>query len=963
MNAATSLALPKRIARTAACVTFLLGATALAGWALDLKIFKSVFPGFTPMVPNAATGFVLGGFSLWLLITEPVPPLRKRLAQLCALIVAVAGALTLAETLFGWQLPLDQVLFPKAIHALGGMVPGRPAILVAIAFLSFAMALLLLDARLPDGSWLLDLIILIPVFAALLALIGYACNVPPFYGWRSLYPNTVMAFPTAVALTLLGTGLLCARQNRGLMQILTSSTTGGDVARWLLLAPVIIPLVTGLINAELESRVVARTMELENTANDLANEIVQRKRAQEKTAWLASFPEQNPNPVVEFDLGKGVVEYANASARDLFPELQSQGTRHPWLAGLQEIATGLLEKNAAQVSRREVFVGETCHAQTINPVPETGRVRVYSSEITERRRAEERVLANLARLELLHQITRAIAERQDLRSIFQIVIRRLEERLPIDFGCVCLYDGGGERLTVASIGNKSQPLGSALGLIEGMTVQIDENGLSNCVRGRFVYEPDASQLNFPFPRKLAEGGLRSLVIAPLLVESNVFGVLVAARREAQSFSSGDCEFLRQLSEHAALAANQAQLYSALQRAYDDLRQSQQAMMQQERLRALGEMASGIAHDINNALSPVALYAESLLEKEKNLSPQAREQLQIIERAVGDVAATVARMREFYRKREPQLTLAPVDLNQLVSQVLELTRARWGDMSQRGGLVIESVTELAPDLPNILGAESEIRDALTNIVFNAVDAMPTGGTLSIRTRSPQTSAGFSQMVQVEVADTGIGMDEETRKRCLEPFFTTKGERGTGLGLAMVYGAVQRHGGDIDIESAPNRGTTVGLSFPALTGTPATRRETAFQAPLARQRVLIVDDDLVLLKSLRDILEADGHFVAAANSGQEGLHFFAEARRMHQPFDIVITDLGMPQVDGRKVAAAVKGVSPATPVILLTGWGQRLIAEGDIPPHVDLVLSKPPKVRELRRAFVQCASVPSSAQINA
>src|ERR1051326_5622854 len=121
MNAATSLALPKRIARTAACVTFLLGATALAGWVLDLKIFKSVFPGFTPMVPTAATGFVLGGFSLWLLITEPVRPLRKQLAQLCALIVAVAGALTLAETLFGWQLPLDQVLFPKAIHALGGM--------------------------------------------------------------------------------------------------------------------------------------------------------------------------------------------------------------------------------------------------------------------------------------------------------------------------------------------------------------------------------------------------------------------------------------------------------------------------------------------------------------------------------------------------------------------------------------------------------------------------------------------------------------------------------------------------------------------------------------------------------------------------------------------------------------------------------------------------------------------------
>ncbi len=138
------------------------------------------------------------------------------------------------------------------------------------------------------------------------------------------------------------------------------------------------------------------------------------------------------------------------------------------------------------------------------------------------------------------------------------------------------------------------------------------------------------------------------MIAPLLVEKRVFGVLVAARRAAESFSSADCEFLRQLSEHVALGAHQAQLYGALQRAYDDLRQSQQAIMQQERLRALGEMASGIAHDINNAISPIALYTESLLEREPGLSERARGYLRTIQTAIEDVAETVARMREFYR---------------------------------------------------------------------------------------------------------------------------------------------------------------------------------------------------------------------------------------------------------------------------------------------------------------------------
>ncbi len=224
-------------------------------------------------------------------------------------------------------------------------------------------------------------------------------------------------------------------------------------------------------------------------------------------------------------------------------------------------------------------------------------------------------------------------------------------------------------------------------------VDIDENGLSRCVRGHLVYEPDISQIKAPFPQRLAKGGLRSLVVAPLAVESNIFGVLVAARREANSFDSADCEFLKQLSEHTALAAHQAQLYGALQQAYDDLRQTQQAVMDQERLRALGQMASGIAHDINNAISPIGLYTESLLETEPNLSPKARDYLQTIQHAIEDVAQTVARMKEFYRQRETQLTLVPVPLNQMIEQVINLSRARWNDMPQQRGVTVRLATEL------------------------------------------------------------------------------------------------------------------------------------------------------------------------------------------------------------------------------------------------------------------------------
>src|SRR5262249_9229241 len=161
----------------------------------------------------------------------------------------------------------------------------------------------------------------------------------------------------------------------------------------------------------------------------------------------------------------------------------------------------------------------------------------------------------------------------------------------------------------------SQELTPRMALAEQMRIDIDENGLARCMRGELVYEPDIATSRFAFPARLAQGGMRSLVIAPLVVQSQVFGVMVAARRAAAAVSSSDCEFLRQLSEHVALAVHQAQLYGALQTAYADLRETQQVVMQHERLRALGQMASGIAHDINNALSPASLYVQSLLERD------------------------------------------------------------------------------------------------------------------------------------------------------------------------------------------------------------------------------------------------------------------------------------------------------------------------------------------------------------
>ncbi len=539
----------------------------------------------------------------------------------------------------------------------------------------------------------------------------------------------------------------------------------------------------------------------------------------------------------------------------------------------------------------------------------------------ERREATERRLeAQLQRMGLLDHITRAVAERQDLRSIFQVVVANVEQSLPV------------EACWIGLTGPETEALSSGSG---------------------FRYEGDLEQCPVTLPPALAGRYIRSIVMAPLRVDADVLGALVAGRREANGFSSADCEFLRQLSEHLALAVRQGQLRESLQAAYDDLRRSQQAALQQERLRALGQMASGIAHDINNAISPATLYLETLLRSEGALSAQARQHIPLVLRSMEDVAATVARMREFYRPREAELALAPVDLNALIGQVVELTRARWSDMPQQRGVVINVATELSEGLPPAAGVESEIREALTNLVFNAVDAMPEGGTLTIRT------AAAGEGTLLEVADTGVGMDEDTCRRCLEPFFTTKGERGTGLGLAMVYGVVKRHTADIHIDSAPGRGTRVRITFPVSTGSAsvASRGEaSAFVCPPLR--ILLIDDDPLVLRSLKDALEVEGHIITAANDARDGVEKFRAALAA-DPFAIVITDLGMPHLDGRGVARAVKEASPATPLILLTGWGQGYDSSGGMPPGVDRVLGKPPKLRELREALGWCVSR-SSAQ---
>lgn len=380
-------------------------------------------------------------------------------------------------------------------------------------------------------------------------------------------------------------------------------------------------------------------------------------------------------------------------------------------------------------------------------------------------------------------------------------------------------------------------------------------------------------------------------------------------------------------------------HSRLQEALDELKRTQQQIVQQERLRALGQMASGIAHDFNNVLQPVLGGTELLLNFPDSLNDREKvlERLQLIHTATQDAANVVRRLREFYRCRNDNEPFLPLHLNQMVEQAILLTQPCWKDEAMARGVTYHLQSYLE-EVPLIEGNEGDLRQALTNLIFNAIDAMPSGGTITFRTRLEGSD------VVLEVSDTGIGMSEEVRRRCLEPFFSTKGQRGTGLGLAAVYGILQRHGGTIDIESQIGHGATFILRFPLQKQSEAPISGAAGDPLPHPLRVLCVDDEPLVREIIVSYLTRDGHIVEEATDGFEGLRKFQAGQ-----FDLVVTDRAMPEMNGVQLGMAIKQKSPHTPVILVTGFGTLMEAAREKPGGVDYVVSKPLTMEQLRKAI--------------
>lgn len=536
----------------------------------------------------------------------------------------------------------------------------------------------------------------------------------------------------------------------------------------------------------------------------------------------------------------------------------------------------------------------------------------------------ERITSQVKRLKELVGHSARISGRLDLTQVLSATCEAAGRLLGMRSAVIALFDDNGNLSIQSSYGLPEDLIPwSRFRQGEGFTGQILESGQPIVVADLSAH----ADLHDAFLQSL---GIRGLLVLPLKVRDQIIGCFYAADPSPKTISADEQEAAALLATQAATAIENARLYGELRHAYDELKSTQEQLIQSEKARALGEMAGGIAHDFNNILAIILGKTQLMLERIPD--QPIREDLGIIEEAAWRAAETVRRLQVFATTRGEEALVA-VDLNTLVMDAVGITRPRWKDESEARGIRVEVLTDLE-EIPPVLGHPVDLREMLVNLILNALDAMPQGGRLTFTTRHR------NEAVELTVSDTGVGMSDEVRRRIFDPFFTTRSPQRAGLGLSVVHGIVARHRGDIDVESREGHGTTFRLSFPF------TQRGVVQPVPAHasvesdRASILVIEDEAPLRKTLTDILKVANHNVQSACDGLEGLAMFQRGT-----FDLVFTDLSMPELSGLEVARSVKKMAPKVPVILVTGWGDQLDPARIRESGVDLMIAKPFRVERV------------------
>ena len=581
-------------------------------------------------------------------------------------------------------------------------------------------------------------------------------------------------------------------------------------------------------------------------------------------------------------------------------------------------------------------------------VPGLGRVTeigqigdAFGRMLGDLRLSTDRLEDLVFKLSTLNEVVELASRIPQLQDLLSLVLERTMRTVRATIGSIMLLDHDRKLLRVVAarglpegvVGHAEVAVGEG---VAGKVVQIGEPILVEDISA----DPRFGKANEP---KYGSGAFMCL---PVRVDDRIIGVVnlakAAAAPPSPAFSPTDLQFLNTLMTHIAYAVDNARLLeeaqlstNRLRRAMEDLRTTQTRVVEGETLRAVGQMASGMAHHVNNLLAVISGRVQLLLARVP--PPEIRRPLEVVQRATFDAADVVRRVLGFTAVQPSSAAAAPIDLNDIVREVVELTRPRWRDEAQMRSLTIE-VTVEAGTVPHVAGDASALREVTMNLLFNAIDALKEGGTVRIATWAAD------DWVYCAVADTGVGMSDEVRRRALEPFFTTKGPQGTGLGLSVAHGIVQRHRGELSLKPNEGGGTVVTMRLPQASSL-ATGHEAAPTPAGPPLRILVIDDEVTVREALTDTLVDEGHTVVQAVSGRDGLARLAAGVAV----DVVVTDLGMPEMTGWDVARAVRTQHPGLPVGLVTGWAVALEMSPDERRGVDFIIAKPYTVEALRAAL--------------
>jgi signal transduction histidine kinase/CheY-like chemotaxis protein len=425
------------------------------------------------------------------------------------------------------------------------------------------------------------------------------------------------------------------------------------------------------------------------------------------------------------------------------------------------------------------------------------------------------------------------------------------------------------------------------------------------------------------------GASAAMVIARLINATGIYSVILILPIVAIVYFTYQT-YLKNVEAAEAQAEQARKHVKELSRYIEEQERIRIQFSQVEKLSAVGALASGVAHDFNNCLAAIRGRAELMLKYTPD--PKMRHGLEIIVKSARDGAKTVKRIQDFARQRQDR-DFETVSLDQVLLDVSEITSPRWKDSAEARGVHI-NLTVASHARAHVLGDASELREVLVNMVFNAVDAMPEGGDITL------AAERRDEKVLITVKDTGRGMNSEVSSRVFDPFFTTKGVEGMGLGLSVGYGIIRRHGGTIKVESEVNRGATFLITLPLARGDECAADDDGAGTSAVRNqrckmtRILVVDDEEPVRELLRDILEDEGVEVTLAANGAEALARFDAGK-----FDAVLTDLGMPGMNGWELLRAIGERDQQVQLAVITGWGELVSTHEEKAARVEWVLTKP------------------------